>query len=93
MMAKPMKTLELHYPMIQFIISRIILCDSTARKKTQESLRCYCNTVYVVVCLWRSIKGYIALFFSPRQFLHELEACAKNPDEVPKVMLRHVSDK
>ena len=32
------------------------------------------------------------MFFFPRQFLHELEACAKNPDDVPKVILRHVSN-
>ncbi|KAJ7312823.1 Proto-oncoprotein DBL [Desmophyllum pertusum] len=27
--------------------------------------------------------------FHTRQFLHELEACTKNPDDVPKVILRH----
>ena len=28
MIAKPMKTLELHYPMIQFLISMNIICET-----------------------------------------------------------------
>ena len=41
------------------------------------------------VCLSNGTTVFVFFF---RQFLHELEACAKNPDDVPKVILRHVSD-
>ena len=35
MMAKPMKTLELHYPMIQFLIIKIILVQGFCPLKTE----------------------------------------------------------
>ena len=59
------------------------------RAQKSESVGCYFQAVSCQQ--WSYIQGNIALFF-PRQFLHELEACAKNPDDVPKVILRHVSD-
>ena len=43
MMAKPMKTLELHYPMIQFLIKYIIL--------TLTLLTILCPTATIVVLL------------------------------------------
>ena len=68
-----------------------VLNDSTAGKKV--SVGCHFHlTVNTCSCLLVTIFKRVHCFFFPRQFLHELEACAKNPDNVPKVILRHVSE-
>ena len=54
MMAKPMKTLELHYPMIQLLIKRIIIhqphyekCD-WSRAFNQFTIACELDMIYAI---------------------------------------------
>ena len=49
MMAKPMKTLQLHYPMIQFLISYLILCHVVLF----FAMLCYVALCCVIFCYVR----------------------------------------
>ena len=60
MMAKPMKTLQLHYPMIQFLISYLILCHVVLF----FAMLCYvalCCVIFCYVLLFCAMLCYIVL--------------------------------
>ena len=64
MMAKPMKTLELHYPMIQFLIMQYI-------RKKKDSLNKFYQEIHNIIIIYFISTGQ--LYFTLMKTLERVE--------------------